>query len=374
MNRIYLIFVSVFFLSLCNVSCSSDGDPVLTGPGVVDSTTDDGDTILVLNHFMSGEFFTDFKGSSTNFISILLSDGLDFDSETQSFTSEGRYVLLEINSKMRPDYMPEPGVYSVCPEIGNITNTFDPGVLNCTDGYCYATSTYYAEVDEEGNEIFTPLTAGYVRIQLLSEGEYQILMNMQDEDGNPFMASYRGALPLIFIGYKYEPQTATDLNLRFTDVSRAECWGDFFHNGTSDMLIDFITSDGRYNLGLEIFAFPTDRTDLTEGSYAISTEAVPGSVKPGYFNGYDSLYPSYICRYDETGNIQTIWWLSDGVVVVRRDNDIYTFEIDAYSAFGSHIQASYEGALSISTEYAGYYKPAQNKKLPLFKRTFTKMR
>ena len=341
--------VFLFFLISIIVTAACNDEKEITDP-VIGGKGDEGieDTVIYLNHFISGEFYGDSNGNGTNFISMVLSDGLDWNREQEGYTKNGKYVLLEINSKMRSDYMPEVGTYKPVSLVGSLVGTFNPGELICSDGPCYAVSTYLSEVDREGHEIFTALTTGKIVISKNEDEVYSIVMDMEDEDDNPVHVVYEGKLPLIFVGYKYEPQQVSELNLVLEEVVRTEYWGDFFKNGTSDILLDFTTSDGKYGVGLELFCPPGDRTSITTGSYTFSMEEKEMTAKPGYFNPYGTLYPSYAFKLGKA-EYESIWWLSLGKVDVNRSDDgKYRIEVDGYSYFGSHIKAVYDGELTIS--------------------------
>lgn len=343
MTKTYFRLLLPLFL-LVLVACSSENS---SDDGVDQPTVADNDTLIKLSHFISGEYYGDVNGNGTNFISMVLSDGLDWNQSDYNFSKAGKYVLLEINSKQRSDMMPEVGLYKPKPSVGDVSSTYDPGVLAGDDGSLYATSTYLSEVDTAGHEVFTPLVTGPVIISKTTDGTYTINMNMKDDFDDPVKIKYEGKLPLIFIGYKYEPQTSTNINLDLTNVTRADYWGDFFHNGTTDMLIDFATADGNMGVNLELFCPSTDVKSITPGTYNLSTDESAMTAKPGYYNGFQTLYPSYTYSKDEYG-YQGLWWLEKGTVTIEGgDNDIYTVTIDAYSHFGLHITASYHGNITI---------------------------
>lgn len=339
----------LFFLigSVIVGACSEDNSVETPVQKENEETEQEEDTVIRFNHFVSGEYYGDKDGNGTNFISIILSDGLDWNREQEGFTKAGRYILLELNSKIRNDYMPEAGTYKPSEAVGSLEGTFNPGEIICSDGPCYAISTYLSEVDSTGHEIFTALTSGTIAISAKEDNVYSIIMNMKDEDDNPVNAVYEGKLPLIFIGYKYEPQQPVDRDLVLQQVIRAEYWGDFFQNGTADMLLDFATADGKYGVGLELYCPEDDRTTITSGTYLFSIEEKEMTAKPGYFNGYGMLYPSYAFKMGLL-EYEILWWLSRGKVNIDRSPEgIYRLEVEAYSFFGSHIHAVYEGELPV---------------------------
>ncbi len=345
-------------------ACSEDN-------GITDSKREEGgepiqeeDTVIRLTHFVSGEYYGDYAGNGTNFISMILSDGLDWSREKEGFTKAGRYILLELNSKIKSDYLPAAGTYKPSRAVGSLEGTFNPGEIICSEGPCYAVSTFLSDVDSTGHEIFTALTAGTIVITRQEDNSYSIEMNLSDEDDNPVKAVYEGKLPLIFIGYKYEPQQPDDRELVLEQAVRAEYWGDFFRNGTADMLLDFATADGKYGIGLELYCPESDRMTITPGTYTLSTEEKEMTAKPGYYNGEGTLYPSYAFKMGIL-EYETLWWLSSGKVRIDRTPDsMYRIEVDAYSFFGSHITAVYNGALPITdaTATSGFMaKPLFNK-------------
>lgn len=358
------VWFLLFLVGLILVgACNEEDSGVIATEKETDDIVQEEDTVILLNHFVSGEFYGDYNGNGTNFISMILSDGIDWNREQEGFTKGGRYISLELNSKINADYMPEAGTYKVCPVVGSPLGTFNPGEIICTEGPCYATSTYLSDVDSTGHEIFTALTSGSIVVSKKENGIYSIEINMKDEDDNPVNAVYEGPLQLVFIGYKYEPFQPADKTFELKQMLRSEYWGDFFRNGTSNMLLDFATEDGNYGVGLELYCPANDRTSITPGTYTISTEDKEMTAKPGYYNGSGVLYPSYAYKL---GNIEyeILWWLTSGEVRIDKSaDDTYQIEVDAYSYFGSHINAVYNGKLPIldATQSQTMAKPVFNR-------------
>lgn len=343
-KRVYILF---FLIGMVLIGGCKDDNIVIVPETGGNGEMQEEDTVIHLTHFVYGEYYGD-NGNGTNFISMMLSDGLEWDRVTENYTKSGRYIFLELNSQIRSDYMLATGTYKPIPKIGSLVGTFNPGKLECSDGPCYAVSTYLSDVDRNGREIFTALTDGKIVVSKKENDIYSIVMDLKDEEGYPVHAVYEGKLPLIFVGYKFEPQEAVDQEFLLEQVERVEYWGDFFRNGTSDFLLDFTTADGKYGIGLELYCPKEDRVSITSGDYVFSVEERAMTAKPGYYNGYGTLYPGYAYKLG-TFEYEIVWWLSQGKVKIDQlPDEVYHIQVDAYSFFGSHIKAVYNGKLNIS--------------------------
>ena len=295
-----------------------------------------------------------YKGKIGEFSIRIVSQNIELDAQGNAISGTGREINLSIFDNFNVRDLPE-GTFSFSETVGE---------KNALKGYYkvteYEASEYYPaytdsvimgsiayDITDGKTDYDHPkfLKGGTMTISKTNE-EYRIdittIINEQEEKivaiGNLSKSDINNiAYPLEPLEKTVEQHTMTSINYRtaFGYVEGNEYYASFFN--PSEMLqcdIDlFVEAE---NMSLE--KFPT-------GSFAINLSLEPNTaISGGYMGDFGG---SFLAKMDEMDEFTKVWYLSDGTIVVTKNTEEYSVDINAISALGSTIKITYTGAIPV---------------------------
>ncbi len=221
------------------------------------------------------------------------------------------------------------------------------GKYTLSDDEAYPAGTFSAEysawvdVDDAGEQTDYGIQAGTVNIALAGD-IYTIDINLTDSLGNERVAHYEGALEIYDERenpYDYEPTTPTTITVNApADSIEATNYGDYYDNGTDNLVLDIWDDNTTVSLSLYV---ANGATALPVGEYKFANDYSEMSLEAG------SLYWGMFIVGSYAATEEDYYWLNDGTLTVSEADGVYTIVGTLKSYYGSEISVNYKGAVTL---------------------------
>jgi hypothetical protein len=214
------------------------------------------------------------------------------------------------------------------------TYTVDTTGIAGTVGIEYSGAYKYTANSSEAQEVI--FTDGSVKIEV-SGNRYTYTINMITTDGDTLKGFYTGDM---YIGG--ECLTPTTLSIEApSDSVYAINYGDSYGMGSDDVVLQIWTDKAAvaFDINLENGA-----TEIPVGTYSVDTTYAIGTLSEGYsFDFFGYTFPTG--TYAETTD--SYLYITSGKLVVTKVDNIYTLVANLKNTYGSTINATYTGAITV---------------------------
>lgn len=146
--------------------------------------------------------------------------------------------------------------------------------------------------------------------------------------------------------FSFEPSSPADVAMQFDSL--------FYHDDSANLgyPCTYLYFEGpQYLMDLVVFSYADAATGIPAGTYTIDATYQSGTVmaSPGGDEYMD--YPSCVyADFDNEGYYNKAYYLDHGTLTVSQSGSGVAFVLDAYSHFGSHLTATFEGPLTNASD------------------------
>ena len=265
---------------------------------------------------------------------ISLATDMEVD-EDGYYASAGHTVTLDLYSA---DSVLAEGTYTLTAE------NYDAGAL-------HVEYTNWSDINDNGESMEYGIKSGTVEVAKSGE-KYKFTINLVDSLDQVRKGYFFGNL--MIYGSNLEPMTPTQATLTIpSDSIAASNYGDYYEVGTDNISLEMWDANGGY-IALELFT-EKGATSLPVGTFNFATTYAANTLLPGALFG--GMFP--------TGSFAAVnedyFWLERGSVTIALTENVYTITVAATSHFGSTINATYTGAVTLETvETEAAAAPARN--------------
>ena len=328
------LFSLVAGVSLLIFAASCEKEQPVTPP--VDNTTDS----LIFATATAGYYGTE-NSEAYNYYTQLATT-MQVDSNGY-YASAGQVATLDL--------------YSVDSVLTEGTYTLSSGTYAA--GTCDVKYTKWYEFNDKGEYVTFGIKSGTVKVAKSGE-KYVFTVNLVDSLDKVRTGYFTGDLMVqdqtesTSDSYAGEPETPTQATFAIpSDSIAASNYGDVYEIGADNISLEMWDQNGGY-IALELLT-TTGATTLPVGTFNVATTYAINTLLPG------SLFWGMFPTGSYAATNEAYFWLETGSVTIALTENVYTITVAAASHFGSTINATYTGAVTlkpVETEAAA--APAKN--------------
>lgn len=274
---------------------------------------------------MTGVFATaaTFNDGDTDNIIFRCFSSLNLTSDAMHVAAEGMKLQLSLYA---PKNQGIAGSYDV--KDGKIAGAADPG----SRWGSMANGSYVEVVNEDLTVQYSLLKSGRINIRETSDGNYSVVVDCVDSNGNYVNASFSGK---INTGTIYVPTTTLRSDLTFNPQGCSDfmSFGDFFGNGTTDVWVTL--ADETRALTLDLVLPGENVTTLPEGRFEVKNSTDAWTAISGLVEG-GSITPTMFVEYAIDGTSQSVInyaSIHSGWVEIKRVGADYKFTFELYDNY-----------------------------------------
>lgn len=304
-------------------------------PPPVDNKTDS----LIFTTATAGYYGTEYSDAYNYYTQLATAMQID---SMGNYASAGQVVTLDLYSV---DSVLTEGTYTLS------SGTYAAGTFDVE-------YTKWYEFDDKGEYVEFGIKSGTVNVAKSGEN-YVFTVNLVDSldkvrtgyfTGNLVVQDQTGGSSDDYAG---EPETPTQATLTIpSDSIAASNYGDYYEAGTDNISLEMWDENGGY-IALELFT-ETGATALPVGTFNFGTTYEANTLLPGAL--FWGIFP--------TGSFAAVnedyFWLEGGSVTIALTDNVYTITVAATSHFGSTINATYTGAVTLEAVDTADSAPARN--------------
>ena len=313
-------------VSLLIFAASCEKEQPITPP--VDNKTDS----LIFATAAAGYYGTQYSEAYNYYTQLATAMQVD---SAGNYASAGQVVTLDLYSV---DSVLTEGTYTLS------SGTYAAGTFDVE-------YTKWYEFNDKGEYVTFGIKSGTVEVAKSGE-KYKFTINLVDSLDQVRKGYFFGNL--MIYGSNLEPMTPTQTTLTIpSDSIAASNYGDYYEVGTDNISLEMWDANGGY-IALELFT-EKGATSLPVGTFNFATTYAANTLLPGAL--FWGMFP--------TGSFAAVnedyFWLEGGSVTIALTENVYTITVAATSHFGSTINATYTGAVTLETvETEAAAAPARN--------------
>lgn len=294
-------------------------------------------------YFYYGADLADFGITYNDIDAYFATDGITFDLESGAITGTGTY--LNLGYVFTNDTTISAGTYTL-DTISMAANTFLSASI-----VTYAESVVTVAYEAVSGTVV--VTDDSIKFSFTLENDSVITAYYTGTPAYYDYAEEEGTDD----AFSYEPTTVTTLNETYT-TAQATNYGDM---GTGSDLLDLVMENDATFSELYVFLPTGTGTTLPAGTYNIADTYAVNTVlaSAGWDSDYEYDVPSFLGVYTGTdGYYNDTYYFVSGSLTVAVADDVYTITLAAMSYYGSTINATYTGALTVEDGPTSAVAPA----------------
>ena len=309
-------------VSLLIFAASCEKEQPITPP--VDNKTDS----LIFATAAAGYYGTQYSEAYNYYTQLATAMQVD---SAGNYASAGQVVTLDLYSV---DSVLTEGTYTLS------SGTYAAGTFDVE-------YTKWYEFNDKGEYVTFGIKSGTVKVAKSGE-KYVFTVNLVDSLDKVRTGYFTGDLVVqdqtesTGDDYAGEPETPTEATFAIpSDSISASNYGDYYEVGTDNISLEMWDANGGY-IALELFT-EKGATTLPVGTFNFGTTYAANTMLPGAL--FWGMFP--------TGSFAAVndnyFWLEGGSATIALTENVYTITVAATSHFGSTINATYTGAVTLET-------------------------